>query len=106
MFDTPCVVILCTLYIETYFIGLFNSTITSLFLFAYVCDIISTFTFSIFICFIFSADGLFTINFTFTVLLPCSSTSVDNISAKSLSATSGNSIYSCFGITSDIITCG
>ena len=58
--------------------------------------------FCIFIFVIVSADGLFRLNFTFAVSFVLSNTSIDNISGKSLSSTSGRSIYSCAGIHSGI----
>ena len=72
----------------------------------YSCDNIFTVMFSISILSICAADGLFTLNSTFTVFVPCSNIFVDNISGKSASSTSGNSIYSCLGITSGIFSCG
>ena len=92
--------IFITEYCDTHINGLFNIAITSLFPSLYCWLSIVQLKFSISILVIVSADGLFTLNFTFAVSFVDSKTSIDKISGKSLSSTSGNSIYSCVGIQS------
>ena len=96
----PFVEIFITEYCDTHITGLFNIAITSLFPSLYSWLSIVHCKFSIVILVIVSADGLFTLNFTLAVSFVLSRISIDSISGKSLSSTSGNSIYSCVGIQS------
>lgn len=89
----PCVVIPNTLYVEVYNLGECNFATISLLLFSYVWLKIVHSKFFIFMFVIVSAEGLYTLNFTSTVSIPFFTTSVESISAKSASFTSGNSIY-------------
>jgi len=105
--NAPFVDILNTEYSDTNRLGLFIIAITSLFPSEYVWLSIwhSKFFISMFV--IVSLPGLLTYNLILaSSLLLVSIISIDKISGKSLSSTSGSSIYSCVGIHDDILSHG